>query len=82
MHRDIQDMGLVGDQPSAKIALNPFVTVGTLGCNNEARKWQGQLAVEGGQAPRLCETQTFDIENTRQIVTSGVPDQHDPRPAA
>src|SRR5271166_789457 len=76
MHCDVQDVALVGNQPSAEKA-GDRAAVGRKG-DHDSREWEGQLALKRRQRPRRREREPLDLHDARQVARCGVPnvDRH------
>jgi hypothetical protein len=72
MYRNIQDVALVGYQPSAQKARQLAARISPdrlhLGRHHDPGEWQHEFAFERIEAPRLRKSQTFDLQDTWQIA--------------
>src|SRR5271156_235286 len=70
MHRDVEDVALVRNQPSAEKA-GDRAAVGW-DCDHDSREWQRQLALKRRQRPRRRKREPLDLHDARQGALRGV----------
>src|SRR5262249_29074252 len=73
VHRDVEQVHLVGDAPAAAVADEHGARVGLLDRHRELREGRRQFLLEEGARPGLPEGAPLDLEHRGQVVAAHGP---------